>query len=89
MRTEYLPSFTKDLKKLKKIPIYSEIKNLVFQTIPDYQNITEIKSLKKIKGHKKAYRIRVGDYRIGIFIQKETVTFSRVLHRRDVYRYFP
>ena len=89
MRTEYLPSFTKDLKKLKKIPIYSEIKNLVFQTIPDCQNITEIKSLKKIKGHKNAYRIRIGDYRIGVFIQKEKVTFSRVLHRRDVYRYFP
>ena len=89
MKTEYLPSFTKDLKKLKKISVYSEIKNLAFQTIPDYQNITEIKSLKKIKGHKNAYRIRVGDYRIGVFIQKETVTFSRVLHRRDVYRYFP
>lgn len=89
MKTEYLPSFTKDLKKLKKISTYLEIKNLVFQTIPDYQNITEIKSLKKIKGHKNAYRIRVGDYRIGVFIEKEMVTFSRVLHRRDVYRYFP
>lgn len=89
MKTEYLPSFTKDLKKLKKTFTYSEIKKLVFQTIPDCQNVTEIKSLKKIKGHKNAYRIRVGDYRIGVFIQKETVTFSRVLHRRDVYRYFP
>ena len=89
MKTKYLPSFTKDLKKLKKIPIYLEIKNLAFQTVPDYQNITEIKSLKKIKGHKNAYRIRVGDYRIGVFIQKETVTFSRVLHRKNVYRYFP
>lgn len=89
MKTEYLPSFTKNLKKLKKTSVYSEIKNLVFQTIPDCQNITEIKSLKKIKGHKNAYRIRVGDYRIGVFIQKETVTFSRVLHRKDVYRYFP
>ena len=89
MKTEYLPSFTKDLKKLKKTSIYSEIKTLVFQTIPDYQNITEIKNLKKIKGHNDAYRIRIGDYRIGIFIQKETVTFSRVLNCRDVYRYFP
>ena len=89
MKTEYLPSFTKDLKKLQKTSAYSEIKKLVFQIIPDCQNVTEIKSLKKIKGHKNAYRIRIGDYRIGVFIQKETVTFSRVLHRRDVYRYFP
>lgn len=89
MKTEYLPSFTKDLKKLKKTSIYSKIKALVFQTIPDYQNIAEIDNLKKIKGHKNAYRIRVGDYRIGVFIQRDTVTFSRVLHRKDVYRYFP
>ena len=89
MKTEYLPSFTKDLKKLKKTSIYSEIKTLVFQTIPDYQNLTKIKNLKKIKGHNDAYRIKVGDYRIGIFMKKETITFSRVLHRRDVYRYFP
>ena len=89
MKTLYLPSFIKDLKKLKKTSVYSEIKNIAFQIIPDCHNITEIKSLKKIRGHKNAYRIRVGDYRIGIFIQKETITFSRVLHRRDVYRYFP
>ena len=49
MKTEYLPSFTKDLKKLKKTSVYSEIKNLVFQTIPDCQNITEIKVSKKLR----------------------------------------
>ena len=89
MKTKYLPSFTKDLKKLKKTSIYSEIKALVFETIPDCQNFTEINNLKKIKGHINAYRIRIGDYRIGIFIQQDTLTFSRVLHRKDVYRYFP
>ncbi len=89
MKTEYLPSFIKDLKKLKKIPIYPEIKSLVFQKIRNESSITEIRNLKKIKGHKDAYRIRVGDYRIGIFIKEDTITFSRVLHRKEVYRYFP
>ncbi len=58
MKIEYLPSFIKDLKKLKKIPIYPEIKSLVFQKIPNESNITEIRNLKKIKGYKNAYRIR-------------------------------
>ena len=89
MKIEYLPSFIKDLKKLKKIPIYPEIKSLVFQKIPNESNITEIRNLKKIKGHKDAYRIRLGDYRIGIFIKNEIITFARVLHRKEVYRYFP
>jgi len=89
MKTEYLPSFIKDLKKLKKISTYQEIKSLVFQKIPNTSNITEIRNIRKIKGHQKAYRIRVGDYRIGIFIENNVITFSRVLHRKEVYRYFP
>lgn len=89
MKTEYLPSFIKDLKKLKKIPDYSKIKTIAFELIPRCQNVIEINNLKKIKGAKNAYRIRVGNYRIGIFIQNETVSFSRVLHRQEVYRYFP
>ncbi|MGH2412635.1 MAG: type II toxin-antitoxin system RelE family toxin, partial [Microcystaceae cyanobacterium] len=36
-----------------------------------------------------AYRIRLGDYRIGLFIEGKTVTFARVLHRKEIYRYFP
>jgi mRNA-degrading endonuclease RelE of RelBE toxin-antitoxin system len=89
MNTEYLPSFIKDLKKLKKTPVYYEIKLLVFKTIPNYLDITEINNLTKIKGHKYAYRLRIGNYRIGIFIKDETIVFSRVLHRKEIYRYFP
>lgn len=89
MKTEYLPSFIKDLKKLKKVPDYSQVRAIAFESIPQCQSIIEINNLKKIKGAKNAYRIRVGDYRLGVFIQNDTVTFSRVLHRKEVYRYFP
>ena len=89
MKTEYLPSFIKDLKKLKRIPIYREIKSLAFQKIPNILNIAEIRNLLKIEGHPNAYWIRVGNYRIGIFIKNDVITFSRVLHRKEVYRYFP
>ena len=85
MKTEYLPSFIKDLKKLKKTLIYSENKTLAFQTIPACQNFTVIQNFKKIKGHKDVYRIKKSYW----LIQNETVIFSRVLHRKDVYRYFP
>ncbi|MEH1829111.1 MAG: type II toxin-antitoxin system RelE/ParE family toxin [Nostoc sp.] len=45
-------------------------------------------NLKKLQGYENAYRIRVGDYRIGIIFDGETVLFQRVLHRKDIYRYF-
>ena len=89
MKTEYLSSFVKDLKKIKNTLIYPKLKLLAFKTIPKCQNITEIKNIKKIKGSDNAYRIRIGDYRIGIFVENDTVIFSRVLHRKEAYRYFP
>jgi len=89
VKTNYLPSFNKDLKALKSSPAFSTIKFLVFQEIPAYNSLDEIRNLKRIKGEDNAYRIRVGDYRICVFIENETVTFSRVLHRKEVYRYFP
>ncbi len=53
------------------------------------ENLNEISTLKKLKGYKNAYRIRVGDYRIGICIEQDTIEFVRFLHRKDIYKYFP
>ncbi len=89
MNTEYLPSFVKDLKALKTTPIYKSIKELVFEEVPNLSRIEDIRNLKKLKGYESAYRIRAGDYRIGLTFDRETIVFSRVLHRRDIYRYFP
>jgi mRNA interferase RelE/StbE len=89
MKTNYLPTFIKDIKSLKSTSSYSAIKNLVFTDILAVQNLKEISNLKKLKGDDNAYRIRVSDYRIGFFLEDDTITFARVLHRREFYRYFP
>lgn len=49
----------------------------------------EIANLKKMVGTANFYRIRIGDYRIGIVVEEETVEFVRCLPRRDLYRHFP
>jgi mRNA interferase RelE/StbE len=47
--------------------------------------------VEKLKGYRDYYKIRVGVYRVGLFIDKANriIEFRRVLHRRDIYRYFP
>jgi mRNA interferase RelE/StbE len=35
------------------------------------------------------YRVRIGDYRMGVIGEGDTVEFVRCLPRRDLYRYFP
>jgi len=68
MKVNYLPSFIRDLKALKKSPIYATLHALVFQEILTYTSIGQIPNLKKLRGDDQAYRIRVGEYRIGVFI---------------------
>ncbi len=89
MNVEYLPTFIKDLKALKSTSVYDSIKALVFEEILGYESFQEISNLKKLKAYDRAYRIRMGDYRIGLFFDNETITFARILHRKDIYRYFP
>ena len=42
-------------------------------------------------GYTDKYKIRVGDYRIGITINKQTkiLVCQRIAHRREIYRIFP
>lgn len=88
MKTEFLKQFYKDLDKLT----LESVKNDVIDTIENVENATkttEIKNLKKLTGYKYAYRIKIGDYRIGIFIENDIVEFARVVHRKDIYKVFP
>ena len=89
MRAIFRKSFTSDLKR------YERDKNLltrIHETIIEVEaaaSIYSIKNIKKLKAEGSYYRIRVGNYRIGVTIQDETVTFIRLLHRSEIYRYFP
>lgn len=89
MNVEYLPKFLKDLKGLKSTPVFETINLLVFEQIPQCEMLEELSNLSKLKGFDHAYRIRVGDYRLGFFFDEEVLTFARVLHRSEIYRYFP
>jgi mRNA interferase RelE/StbE len=53
------------------------------------ETTSRITNLKKLKGKSGYYRIRFGNYRIGIRIEDDLVIFIRALHRKDIYRYFP
>ena len=44
---------------------------------------------KKLKGYKNLWRIRIGDYRIGLEYRNSKVIFRRILLRKDIYKYFP
>lgn len=88
MEVEFRKSFEKDLSKLRDRTLLTRIKASILE-IESTENLENVSNLKKIQTKKNYYRIRVGEYRIGIFIDEKVVVFVRVLHRKEIYRYFP
>lgn len=89
MEVQYRQSFVKDLKKLKKQPIYQQILEIAFRELPATQSLLDIPDVKAMKGYSGRYRIRVSDYRIGLELKESSIELVRVMHRREFYRYFP
>jgi mRNA interferase RelE/StbE len=89
LNVQYSERFLKDLKKLKKTNFYDKIYDLCFDELPECDDINSIKNLKKIEGYSDYFRIKSGVYRIGLKIEGENIMLMRVLHRKDIYKYFP
>jgi len=81
-------SFEKDLKKVKDKKLLKRVREAIDE-VKKAQDLGDVKSLSKLKGYKTFYRIRLGDYRIGLDVAEDKVIFTRILHRKDIYRYFP
>ena len=88
MNIEFLEKFSKDSDKISSKSVKKKIIELI-QHIEKSSDLSQISNVKKLVGFTNAYRIRIGDYRIGIFFEKDTVTFARILHRKDIYKLFP
>ena len=49
----------------------------------------QIKNIEPCEGTENAFRIRMGDYRIGVYIEKSVIKVKRIGKRGDFYNYFP
>jgi len=62
----FLKRFLSDLKKIKGLKTKRKIIALI-ETLLTAKNLDELSSFKKISGYGFAYRLRMGDYRLGFF----------------------
>lgn len=88
MNVEFRKSFEKDLSKIRDEDILQRIQ-AVIEEVENAENIREVNNIKKLKADGDYYRIRIGDYRIGLTISDNVIFFVRALQRKDIYRYFP
>lgn len=88
MNIEFRKSFEKDLNKIKDESLLQKIQ-AVIEEVENAENLSEVNNIKKLFADGDYYRIRIGDYRIGLTISDGVIVFVRALQRKDIYRYFP
>ncbi len=93
MKLEIDNSFRRDIKKLPE-SILDELK-AIYTAIEETQSLDDLSySVKKMEGSRKlkAFRLRLGehsDFRIGFYLEGDTVVLSRILNRKEIYKKFP
>ena len=88
MKILYERTFYQDLSKLSDNNINNRIIALI-ELLKKSEDISKLPSIKKITGYSDYYRIRIGDYRLGIKYNNNQITLIRFLHRKEIYRTFP
>mgnify|MGYP005851608497 CR=1 FL=1 len=83
MKIEISKRAEKDLAKLE-----TDIRNRIIIELLDLENNITDKDIRKLKGEKDLWRLRVGDYRVIMEINQERLVIIalHVAHRREVYR---
>jgi mRNA interferase RelE/StbE len=79
------------LTDLAKIPSTDRkaLEKFAFEEVPKLKSIGESVRIERLKGYKSCYKVRFGSYRVGLILRDGELSFERVLHRREIYRFFP
>jgi mRNA interferase RelE/StbE len=89
MNVEFDKSFEKSLDRIRNKAIYPKIESIILE-FEKAKTVNEIQNVKKLTGFRNYYRVRLGEYRIGIeTIDKNTIRFILIAHRKEIYRFFP
>ena len=88
MITDAKNSFLHDVKKIAD-PLLKKQVDQATLAVENAQAKRDIPEMRKLKGYKIHYRIKVGKYRIGVTIENDLVTFEAFDHRKDIYKRFP
>ena len=89
MKLVFEKRFENDLKKVKDKHVLQELKEII-QKIFSIKSLLELdKNIKRMRSNPNYWRIKIGDYRVGLEKDKDKVIFVRILHRKDIYKYFP
>ena len=89
MIVEFDKFFSKSLDKVKDSTTLQRTEKTILK-LESANSLKDVNNLKKLSGFSNYYRIRIGDYRIGVEqIDKRTIRLIIIAHRKDIYKKFP
>ena len=90
MRLDIRPSFNRDLRRIHDRNARQRLTRKI-EEIKAASSLTQVTNTLKMEGYDNDnhYRIRIGDYRLGIAVDGDVVILQRFGHRRNFYRGFP
>jgi mRNA interferase RelE/StbE len=88
MNIVFKSSFLNSIKKIKNKKLKLEIGEIILKC-EEASGLPDISNLKKLKGFQSYYRIRTGDYRLGLKFEDDKLYFVEFDHRKNIYKKFP
>ena len=89
MIVEFDKSFGRSLDKINDKSLLARLQKTILE-MERAMNLSEVKNVKKMAGFRNYYRVRIGDFRLGLEqINTKTVRLILIAHRKDIYKFFP
>jgi mRNA interferase RelE/StbE len=88
LKVKFRESFLKDLSNTKNAKLLAKVQKAI-ENVEDANAPQQIRNFKKLKGSQSYFRIKIGDYRVGLKMEGDTIVFIRFLSRKEIYRFFP
>lgn len=88
MQVEQTRLFRRDIRRIGSAQLRHQV-DLRIQELAAAPTIRDVGGVRRMVGGGEHYRIRIGDYRLGITMHGETAILRRFLPRGEIYRYFP
>ena len=89
MKILYTEKFSKDLDSIANDEKLKKRFLQLLQELQQKSSLAERRNIRKIQGYEGYFRVRMGDYRLGVKATNDGVEMLRFLHRKDIYKKFP
>ena len=88
MEIRYHNQFHRDLRRLGGTSLAAQVEQII-EELKAASTIRDLHSVSRMTAPGEHYRVRIGEYRLGITMDGQTAILRRFLPRGEIYRRFP